>query len=119
MQKISIALSLFWLRLGYHIKIILVYGGGFDYSLVNFNWALMKQKFQCKVYLDVKINPKRITLVTFRKFHVKLYGKSNQNCANKTPFNLFFMLRAFNLNFMQRALKLLFDIRGLIQILTT
>ena len=92
-------------------KTILVFGGGFDYSLVNFNWALMKQKFRFKVYPNVKTNPKRITLVTFRKFQVKLYGKSNENCANKTSFNLYFMLRGFNLNFMLRASKLLFDIR--------
>ena len=99
------------MRLRYHIKIILVFGGGFDYSLVNFNWALMKQKFRFKVYPNVKTNPKRITLVTFRKFQVKLYGKSNENCANKTSFNLYFMPRGFNLNFMLRASKLLFDIR--------
>ena len=54
----------------------------------------MKQKFRFKVYPNVKTNPKRITLVTFRKFQVKLYGKSNEN-----------------LNFMLRASKLLFDIR--------
>ena len=71
----------------------------------------MKQKFQGKVYLDVKINPKRITLVAFRKICVKLYGKSNENYANKNAFNLHFMLKAFNLNFMLRASKLLFDIR--------
>ena len=82
---------------------------GFDETKVSMQSLSRCKNKSKKNYIS---NLNKVSCQIIRKIESKFY-------ANKIPFDLHFMLRGFNLNFMQRTSKLLFDIRELIQILTT